>query len=175
MMIVLADTREPWPHPWAATLPEGWALERAVPETGDLILASHPHGAVVERKTPSDMASCIGASRERFERELKRARYCGRMIVVIKGSLSDVAVAARWVNHNAVLGTLASRTLRYCPFVFAGSWRLAAEFAWRLLASQLPSEERRRALQARRALGSSGASLESSAKAIEEEDCAPPF
>ena len=156
-MIVLCDTREQKPHPWAALLPSGWGFERVTLESGDFALASHPHGVTVERKTPSDMAGCIGADRERFERELRRSRYSGRFVVVIEGSLNDVPVAARGIHHNAVLGTLASWTLRYCPFVFAGSRRLAAEFAWRLLASQLPSGERRssggaRLKQTRRAL-----------------------
>ena len=183
MIVVLVDTREPWPHPWAALLPEGWVLERASLETGDFCLGSHLDGTLVERKSPSDMASCVGSNRERFERELRRSRYCGRFVVVVEGSLSDVAVAARRVHHNAVLGTLASWTLRFAPFVFAGSQRLAADFAFRLLASQLPSEERRRALQARRALaGSDGAAgfvdappPKEGLKAGEEKDCAPPF
>jgi hypothetical protein len=34
---------------------------------------------VIERKTPSDMGSCIRASRERFEKELGRGGYVGRM------------------------------------------------------------------------------------------------
>jgi DNA excision repair protein ERCC-4 len=143
MRVVLLDTREPWPQPWAAWLPLGWSLERASLETGDLVLATHPHGAVIERKTPGDLASCIGAGRERFERELMRGRYCGRMVVVVEGSLHDVAKAARGIHHNAVIGTLAAWTLRFCPFIFAGSERLAADFALRLLASQLPSAERR--------------------------------
>ena len=134
-MIVFCDTREPWPHPWSAMLPEGWAFERTSLETGDLALATHPHGAIVERKSPGDLASCIGAGRERFERELKRARYCGRLIVVVEGSLSDVAVAARGIHHNAVLGTLAAWTLRLCAIVFTGNQRLAAAFSWRLLAA----------------------------------------
>jgi ERCC4-type nuclease len=143
MGIVLCDTREPWPHPWSAMLPLGWAFERTSLETGDLVLASHPHGAVIERKTPGDLASCIGAGRERFERELRRSRYAGRFVVVVEGSLSDVAVAAGGIHHNAVIGTLAAWTERYCPFTFAGSERLAADFALRLLASQLPSTEPR--------------------------------
>ena len=61
-MIVFADTREPWPHPWAALLPEGWVLERASLETGDFVLGSHPHGVLVERKSPGDMASCVGST-----------------------------------------------------------------------------------------------------------------
>ena len=55
----------------------------------------------MERKTPSDMAGCIGANRERFERELKRGRYVGRMIVVIEGTLADGCVASRGISHNA--------------------------------------------------------------------------
>jgi hypothetical protein len=66
-------------------------------------------------------------------------------VVVVEGSLSDVVSAAsRGIHHNAVIGTLAAWTLRFAPFIFAGSQRLAADFAWRLLASQLPSAERRK-------------------------------
>jgi DNA excision repair protein ERCC-4 len=143
MSVVLFDTREPSPHPWQRYLPEGWELERAALDTGDFCLASHPHGAVIERKTPCDMASCIGAGRERFERELRRGRYCGRFVVLVEGTLSEVADAARGIHQNSVLGSLPAWVLRFCPFVFAGSQRLAADFAFRLLASQLPSSERR--------------------------------
>jgi hypothetical protein len=52
----------------------------------DIALAALPEGAVVERKTPTDLTSCIGAGRERFERELRRGRYVGRLIVVIEGT-----------------------------------------------------------------------------------------
>ena len=48
-----------------------------------------------------------------------------------------MAVAARGIHHNAVVGTLAAWTRRYCPFVFCGSERLAADFAFRFLAGQL--------------------------------------
>ena len=47
--------------------------------SGDVVLSALPEGAVIERKTPSDMGSCIGASRERFEKELRRGGYVGRM------------------------------------------------------------------------------------------------
>ena len=118
-------------------------LKRASLETGDFCLGSHLDGVLVERKSPSDMASCVGSNRERFERELKRRRYC-RLIVVVEGSLSDVVVAGRKLHANSIMGTLAAWTVRYAPFVFCGSQRLAVDFAVRLLASQLPSEERRR-------------------------------
>ena len=52
-MRVIFDTREPWPHPWAAYLLEGWELERGTLETGDIALAALPEGAIIERKTPA--------------------------------------------------------------------------------------------------------------------------
>jgi ERCC4-type nuclease len=139
-MRVAVDTREPWPHPWERFLPDGWSHERGTLETGDLALATLPAGAIVERKTPGDMASCIGPGRERFERELRRSRYCGRFVVIVEGSLSDVAV--RGIHLNAVIGSIATWTLRYCPFVFAGSERIAANFTFRFLAAQVRDIER---------------------------------
>jgi ERCC4-type nuclease len=136
-VILCLDTREPDPHPWERYLPPGWSLSRGTLETGDIALAALPDGAVVERKTPGDLAGCIGGERMRFERELKRGRYCGRMIIVVEGSLSDVVVAGRRLHHNAIIGTIAAWTLRNCPFVFAGSERIAAEFAFRFLAAQV--------------------------------------
>ena len=94
-------------------------------ETGDLCLASHPFGAVIERNSPGDMASCIGSCRERFERELKRGRYCGKMIIVVSGSFEDVLKAGRGLHVNAIIGSVASWVLRYAPFIFAGSEHLA--------------------------------------------------
>jgi hypothetical protein len=71
-----------------------------------------PEGALIERKTPGDMASCIGASRERFEKELRRGRYVGRMIVVIEGTLADVCAPSARISHNAIMGTFGRLTLR---------------------------------------------------------------
>ena len=60
--------------PWAAFLPEGFQLERGTLETGDIALSALFKGAIVERKTPADLASCVGSGRERFERELRRGK-----------------------------------------------------------------------------------------------------
>ena len=139
---LLFDTREPDPHPWAAHLPEGWRIEIGTLETGDIALARIPEGVVVERKTPSDLAGCIGASRERFERELRRGRYVGRFLIVVEGSLSDVQHAARGIHPNSISGTLASWAVRFCPIIFAGSTAGAADFAFRALASQVRDIQR---------------------------------
>jgi ERCC4-type nuclease len=117
-MTLLFDTREPDPHPWAAHLPEGWRIEHGTLETGDIALARIPEGVVVERKTPSDLAGCIGASRERFERELRRGRYVGRFLIVVEGSLADVQRAARGIHPNSISGTLAPWAVKFCQIIF---------------------------------------------------------
>ena len=123
-------------------MPEGWTFERSPLETGDIALAALPDAGVVERKTASDLVSCIGAGRERFEKELKRGRYCGRMVVVVEGTLDSVIGAARGVYANAVIGTISAWVMRYCPIIFCGSQQLAAEFSFRFLACQVRDIQR---------------------------------
>jgi ERCC4-type nuclease len=139
---LLFDTREPDPHPWASHLPEGWRIVRGTLETGDIALARLPEGVVIERKTPSDLAGCIGTSRGRFERELRRGRYLGRFLIVVEGNLSDVQLAARGIHPNSTSGTLAAWAVRFCPIIFAGSTAGAAEFAFRALAAQVRDIQR---------------------------------
>jgi DNA excision repair protein ERCC-4 len=141
-MTAIFDTREPGPHPWSPYLPEGWRMVRGTLETGDFALAALPEGVVIERKTPSDLAGCIGKGRERFERELRRGRYLGRLIVVVEGDLRDVIEAAPGIKPAAVMGSLAAWTGRYCPFVFAGGVRAAADFSFRALSAQVRTIER---------------------------------
>lgn len=141
-MTLLFDTREPDPHPWARHLPEGWKIQRGTLETGDIALARLPEGVVIERKTPSDLAGCIGASRERFERELRRGRYVGRFLIVVEGTLSDVQHAARGIHPNSVNGSLAAWAVRFCPILFCGSPAGAADFAFRALAAQVRDIQR---------------------------------
>ena len=141
-MNLIFDSREPTPQPWARFLPEGWCVNRGTLETGDIAIARLPDGVVIERKTAADLAGCIGSNRERFERELKRSRYCGRFIVVCEGTLGDVCAAGRSIHHSAIVGTVAAWTTRYCPIIFAGTVAAAADFAFRALRAQVREIER---------------------------------
>lgn len=146
------DTREPWPHPWAAHWPAETVLEQATLETGDFCLHGAEDGAVVERKTAGDFLACLGGERERFERELARGRYAGRFCVVIEADLPGLLALAgeggalwrlpgvpgakprRGFTSQSILGSLAAWTRRYgTPFIFAGNEALAAQFTWRFL------------------------------------------
>ncbi len=139
---IIADTREPWPHPWERWLPENCILLRDTLDTGDFALHAVPDGAVIERKTASDIAGCLTSNRTRFERELRRSRHLGAFAVVIESDLASVAREARGMHINAVLGTLAAWTRRYCPFVFAGSTAAAADFSFRFLLGQIREMEK---------------------------------
>ena len=136
------DTREPWPHPWARCLPEHVQLERRKLDTGDFALAGLSDGAVVERKTVTDLLGCIGTGRDRFERELVRGSVLPGFVVVVEGHLSDLLAETRAIHPASIIGTVAAWQRRYCGFVFAGRQCCAAEFAWRYLAGQVRDAER---------------------------------
>ncbi len=136
------DSRESAdPHPWVEHFSEDVKVERGCLETGDFALAALPDAAVIERKAVGDLLACLGRERDRFERELQRGRYVGRLVVVCDGSMADLLCEARrrggGMSDNSIIGTLAAFQRRYAPFFFAGSVRVAAEFTERLLRGQI--------------------------------------
>lgn len=145
-MTLLIDTREPSPHPWMPYWSADLRLVRGTLDTGDVALAALPDGAVVERKTIPDLLACLGRERERFERELMRGRYAGRLVVVCEGTVADLLSEAHrrgsGISDASVVGTLAAWQRRYCPFFFAGSVAVAAEFTERFLRGQIKDIER---------------------------------
>jgi hypothetical protein len=161
------DTREQWPHRYARFFPPQTHLQQATLETGDLMLAGQDDVAV-ELKRCAEMASMFGAERERFQRELARSRCLAGFCVIVEGSLTGVLTAAtvqRGFNVASVLGTLAAWTRRYrCPFVFAETDKLAADFAWRFLTGPLREAEDRLS----KARGAAGRAARAVAKAEPE-------
>ena len=145
-MTLLIDTREPWSHPWATFWPADVRVVRGTLETGDVALAALLEGAVVERKTASDLLACIGRERKRFEHELQRSRYVGRLVVVCVGTVADLMCEARrrggGMSDASILGTLAAWQRRFCPFFFAGNVKVAAEFCERFLRGQIREVKR---------------------------------
>lgn len=147
-MTIIVDTREPGTgtdHPWAAFWPADVRVIRGTLETGDIALAALPDGALVERKTVPDFLAAIGRERERFDRELRRARYCQSLTIVVEGTLADVANANRQrgqLSEAAIFGTIASWTRRGAPVLFAGTVHAAADLAYRILAGQVREVER---------------------------------
>ena len=73
----------------------------------------------------------------------------GSSFLALNSRLADVCAASRGISHNAITGTSAAWTLRYCPFVFAGSVPDAADFAFRFLAAQVRDIELAKAITKR--------------------------
>ena len=96
---------------------------------GDYSVRGLEASFAVERKSIDDLAGCcMGANRDRFERELLRLRgYRFRRLLVI-GSRDDIA-AGRYhskIAPKAVLATLGAFEARYLPVVFAATPQEAA-------------------------------------------------
>jgi ERCC4-type nuclease len=137
---LLCDTREPWPHPWAEFLPDDCTLERATIETGDWCVAGLKDGIVIERKTASDFLGTITAGRERWERELRRARLdCRELIVVVEASFSVVNAKRGNMSEESLIGTVASLARRGVPVLFAGSIEAAARLSFAALLQPVKS------------------------------------
>lgn len=130
----ICDTREPWPHPWAEWLPDDCKLERGTLETGDWCIAGAADGVVIERKTASDFLGTITAGRERFEKELRRARLdCRELIIVVEASFSVVLSKRGEMSEESLIGTVASFARRGIPVLFAGGIENAARIAFAAL------------------------------------------
>lgn len=100
--------------------------------TGDYSLAGLTDRCAVERKSLDDLLSCLtGEGRERFERELARARGLECFAVVVEASMQDIAEGryrSRMKPHAALQSVLAFQVRYGVPFLWCGN-RAVAEYA----------------------------------------------
>lgn len=127
-MIILTDTREQLPYPF-----DRWPVDikEAGLSTGDYSLLGFEDKAAIERKSLNDLISCLkGKNRDRFEKELSRARSYELFIVVIEADLFQIASKNYHsvMNPDAVLQSITAFHIRYgIPFLFCGD-RSGAEY-----------------------------------------------
>ncbi|GFK92341.1 hypothetical protein NNJEOMEG_00165 [Fundidesulfovibrio magnetotacticus] len=147
---LVVDTREQAPYGFERF--PGVELVRAGLPTGDYSLAGHESRAAIERKSLDDLIGCLTTGRERFERELERARALDCFAVVVEASMEDVArgrFTSRMNPHAALQSVLAFQVRYGCPFVWAGS-RRGGEYVtfWMLQKFQREHEARQDEAQA---------------------------
>lgn len=134
---ILVDTREQLPYDFArfvggeidiilksATLPEGdYAIDMGQP------------WAIVERKSLSDLITCLSGERDRFERELFRLRAYPHAWVIVEGNLDQIVLGQyrSQMSAMAVVATIAAFSVRYIPILFAGNRETAEMLTWQLL------------------------------------------
>lgn len=130
-MRILVDTREQAPFRFEGKHYAGVELEPATLQSGDYSLAGLADRIAVERKSLDDLAQCLGRERERFERELQRARGHDFFAVVIEGSWQDLAhgnYRSGLNAHSACQSVMAFMARYGHSFFFAGN-RGGAEYA----------------------------------------------
>jgi len=142
-MIILCDSREQKPFTF-----KRWEIEvqRGKLDVGDYSMPGFEHRAAIERKEINDLVGCLqGENRDRFERELSWARACDLFVVVIEGSVSDLARGNYRSNMQpeSALQSVAAFFTRYrIPFLFADSRSGAEYWTYSLLAKHLREIEK---------------------------------
>lgn len=103
--------------------------------TGDYSVKGLEHIVSVERKSLADLVGCVGSSRERFDKEVKRLLAYPHRIVVVEAWWDEID-RGDWraaVSPNAVLGSILGWEAEGLPFHFAGSHRGAEEVTRKFL------------------------------------------
>jgi ERCC4-type nuclease len=131
-MIIQIDTRENLPYNFTRYPCE---TEVAALKTGDYSVRREPGGetcpVAVERKSIDDLIGTLTVGRQRFERELERARSLDYFCVVIEASMDDIRFhryKSKAQPHAMSMSILSLGVEFGVPFIFAGS-RAGGEYA----------------------------------------------
>lgn len=128
-MQIIRDTREQAPFTFER---HECVVQPGTLATGDYSLAGLEDRCAVERKSLDDLLGCLtGEGRDRFERELARARGLDAFAVVVEASFQDMAEGryrSKMKPHAALQSVLAFQVRYGVPFIWAGT-RAGAEYA----------------------------------------------
>ena len=131
-ILLIEDTREQQGY---SNLFQTPCIREALP-VGDYSIAGLQDRIGIERKSLPDLLSSLTHQRERFERELAKARPYHFFCVIVEASARDI-LEGRFdlscANPRAIWESVAAFTIRYCPFVFAGDRPTAARMTESLL------------------------------------------
>lgn len=145
-MKIIIDSREQHAFTFQGNRYADVQIERGALQSGDYSLAGLPDRIAVERKELNDLVTCLGKERERFTRELERARGYDLFAVVVEGSWQDLAhgqYRSRFNPHSACQSVIAMMARYHVPFILAGG-RAAAEYlTWSMLRQYLEVARKR--------------------------------
>ena len=163
---IIVDTREQCPFRFQGhSCYEGTTVTAGTLATGDYSIAGLTHLVAVERKSLADLVGCLGSGRERFERELERARALEAFAVVCEGSFPDLAhgeYRGRLNPHAACQSICAWMSRLGIPFFFAGS-RGGAEYVTHSFLRQYAEGKRKELKAIEKALAGKGCGARSEA------------
>jgi DNA excision repair protein ERCC-4 len=140
MCVILIDTREQLPYQFKTE------SKQATLETGDYSLLGAEALIAIERKSIGDLIGSISTGRERFERELQRARALDYFALVIESTLSNIANGnyRSDMKPKAAIQSLMAFSVRYrMPIFFAEDRRYGARLTESLLLKWHREQEKR--------------------------------
>lgn len=129
-LTILVDTREQIPFQFVIK-DKPVRTEAATLTTGDYTVRGLEEICCVERKSLDDLMGCIGNSRDRFERELKRMLGFPKRMVVVEAPW-DIIKEGNYrakIHPRAAVGSLIGWMEMGIPFFFASGETEAAQIA----------------------------------------------
>lgn len=131
-MVIAVDSREKRPYDFLSQAGDITTITATLP-IGDYSLQGCFHLIALERKSMADLANCLGNERERFTRELMRARSLESFCVIVEGSYTDV-LNGNWgrskLNPASAIASIQAYSSRlHIPFIFTGNRANGEAFA----------------------------------------------
>ena len=144
MLKLVVDSREQAPLDFMGY---DCTVERGALPTGDYSVAGLIDRVAVERKSLDDLIGCLmGENRDRFERELARARGYDFFAVVVEAAWEHLArglYRSRMKPHSAAQSVVAFQVRYGVPFIFAGTRKAAAYLTLSLLEKYVSEQQAR--------------------------------
>ena len=142
-MKIIVDTREQLPFLFTDYK---CATEKGTLGVGDYSLVGFEDRVSVERKSVDDLVQCLCHDRERFERELARARALERFVILVECDYQTLALGKyrSQMRPSAVLQSLAAFQVRYGASIWLGGSRKGAEYYCYSFLSKYADEMRKR-------------------------------
>lgn len=135
-MHIVIDNREQCPFQFEGDAYPLTRVDFGTLLTGDYSLHGMTDRVGIERKSLADLVTCLGRERDRFERELKRARGLECFVVVCEGSWLEL-LQGRYNSKlkplSAVQSVAAFMARFGIPFFFAETRRAAEYLTWSIL------------------------------------------
>lgn len=130
MLPVVVDTREQLPFDFI-----GFPVltKPASLQTGDYSIRGYEDVLCIERKSLGDLAGCMTAGRDRFEKELERMRKMECVAVVVEEPITHIRKGSYYsrIDPKSFEQSILSMMFRYrVPFLFGQSRRHAETIAF---------------------------------------------
>ncbi len=113
--------------------------------TGDYGIKALPELCAIERKSESDLLSCVGVERDRFDREVKRLLAYPVRAIVVESTWQRIE-SGEWrskVTPPAAVGSLLGWVAMGLPIIMAADHDRAGRFIARLLFTAARREYRK--------------------------------